>query len=152
MLFQLKEWNKLSETPWKRKYTFLPTRYASLREVPAYERFTRERFLRCLDLYLAPRAIKMRLTIAPHELVPALPSPRALQPFPTVQALCLRGHAGMVRGADFDPAGQYVVSGGDDGTVKGQEFHFTPHCFCDYIKLKPPSFFFIIKNNALIIS
>lgn len=66
MALQLKEWNKLSETPWKRKYTFLPTRHASLRAVPAYERFTRERFLRCLDLYLAPRAIKMRVRTAPH--------------------------------------------------------------------------------------
>ncbi|KAJ8719903.1 hypothetical protein PYW07_011946 [Mythimna separata] len=115
---ELKEWNKLSETPWKRKYTFLPTRYASLREVPAYERFTRERFLRCLDLYLAPRAIKMRLTIGPDDLVPKLPAPRDLQPFPTAEALCLRGHAGLVRSADFDPSGQYIVSGGDDATVK----------------------------------
>lgn len=63
-VIQLKEWNKLSETPWKRKYTFLPTAHASLRHVPAYERFTRERFLRCLDLYLAPRAIKMRVGTA----------------------------------------------------------------------------------------
>lgn len=59
----MKEWDKLSETPWKRKYTFLPTRHSSLRAVPAYERYTRERFLRCLDLYLAPRAIKMRVSI-----------------------------------------------------------------------------------------
>lgn len=120
-MFQLKEWNKLSEKPWKRKYTFLPTRHASLREVPAYERFTRERFLRCLDLYLAPRAIKMRLTIGPDDLVPKLPAPRELQPFPTGQALCLRGHAGLVRSADFDPSGQYIVSGGDDATVKGKQ-------------------------------
>lgn len=58
----MKEWEKLAETPWKRKYTFLPTRHASLRAVPAYPRFVRERFLRCLDLYLAPRAIKMRVS------------------------------------------------------------------------------------------
>ncbi|KAJ0176349.1 hypothetical protein K1T71_008523 [Dendrolimus kikuchii] len=115
---EMKEWNKLSETPWKRQYTFLPTRHASLRAVPAYERFTRERFLRCLDLYLAPRAIKMRLTISPLDLVPKLPSPRELQPFPTGEALALRGHAALVRSADFDPSGQYVVSGSDDGTLK----------------------------------
>ncbi|CAB3227985.1 unnamed protein product [Arctia plantaginis] len=115
---ELKEWNKLSETPWKRKYTFLPTQYASLRQVPAYERFTRERFLRCLDLYLAPRAIKMRLTISPEDLVPKLPSPRDLQPFPTSESLVMRGHVGLVRSVDFDPAGQYVVSGGDDCTLR----------------------------------
>ncbi|CAH0625188.1 unnamed protein product [Chrysodeixis includens] len=115
---EMKEWDKLSETPWKRKYTFLPTRHASLRAVPAYERFTRERFLRCLDLYLAPRAIKMRLTITANDLVPKLPSPRDLQPFPTTEVLQFKGHTGLVRSVDFDPSGQYIVSGGDDGTVR----------------------------------
>ncbi|XP_013161901.1 PREDICTED: ribosome biogenesis protein BOP1 homolog [Papilio xuthus] len=58
------------------------------------------------------------LTIRPEELVPQLPAPRDLQPFPTGEVLQFRGHAGLVRSADFDPAGQYVVSGGDDGTVR----------------------------------
>ncbi|XP_048483361.1 ribosome biogenesis protein BOP1 homolog [Plutella xylostella] len=115
---ELKEWNKLKETPWKRKYTFLPTQYKALRQVPAYERFIRERFLRCLDLYLAPRAIKMRLTISPEDLVPKLPSPRDLQPFPTKEVLQFKGHANIVRSCDFDPSGQYVVSSSEDGTVK----------------------------------
>lgn len=116
----MKEWNKSAETPWKRKYTFLPTKHAALRVVPAYERFIRERFLRCLDLYLAPRAIKMRLTIRPEELVPQLPAPRDLQPFPTTEALRFDGHTALVRSADFDPSGQYAVSGGDDATVRGE--------------------------------
>ncbi|XP_038212703.1 ribosome biogenesis protein BOP1 homolog [Zerene cesonia] len=115
---EMKEWDKLSETPWKRKHSFLPTRHAALRLVPAYGRFVRERFLRCLDLYLAPRAIKMRLTINAEDLVPKLPSPRDLQPFPTGEVLQLRGHAGLVRAVDFDPSGQYVLSGGDDGTLR----------------------------------
>ncbi|XP_045500058.1 ribosome biogenesis protein BOP1 homolog [Colias croceus] len=115
---EMKEWDKLAETPWKRKYTFLPEAHGSLRAVPAYPRFVRERFLRCLDLYLAPRAIKMRLTINAEELVPKLPSPRDLQPFPTGEVLQLRGHSGLVRAVDFDPSGQYVLSGGDDGTLR----------------------------------
>lgn len=117
---QMKEWNKCAETPWKRKYTFLPTKHAALRVVPAYERFVRERFLRCLDLYLAPRAVKMRLTVRPEELVPRLPAPRDLRPFPAAEALRFAGHTALVRSVDFDPSGQYVVSGGDDGTVRGE--------------------------------
>ncbi|CAK1542850.1 unnamed protein product [Leptosia nina] len=115
---EMKEWEKLKETPWKRKYTFLPTQHGSLREVSAYPRFIRERFLRCLDLYLAPRAIKMRLTIDAQDLVPKLPSPRDLQPFPTAEALRFEGHEGLVRSIDLDPSGQYLVSGGEDGTLR----------------------------------
>lgn len=60
-----------------------------------------------------------QLTISPEDLVPKLPSPRDLQPFPTSEALVMRGHEGLVRSVDFDPAGQYVVSGGDDCTLRG---------------------------------
>ncbi|CAH0755058.1 unnamed protein product [Diatraea saccharalis] len=140
---EMKEWEKLSATPWLRKYSFLPTRHDSLRAVAAHARYTRERFLRCLDLYLAPRAIAMResinfvhleveleihifdktsqLTIRPEELVPKLPSPRDLQPFPTREALQFRGHAAAVRCLHVHPSGQYLATGSDDRTVKGRE-------------------------------
>lgn len=36
-------------------------RYRSLREVPAYSNFIKERFERCLDLYLCPRQRRMRV-------------------------------------------------------------------------------------------
>lgn len=62
----------------------------------------------------------MRLTIRPEELVPKLPAPRDLQPFPSSEALRFDGHTALVRSADFDPSGQYVVSGGDDATVRGE--------------------------------
>lgn len=108
----------MSSTPWKRKYTFLPTKHDALRHVAAYPRYVRERFLRCLDLYLAPRAIKMRLDIDATDLLPRLPSPRDLQPFPTAEVLCMRGHEGVVRCCGTDPSGQYAVSGSDDCTVR----------------------------------
>lgn len=88
---ELKQWNKLKNAPWKRKLHFIPEKYDSLRKVPAYPRFIKERFLRCLDLYLCPRAIKMKLNIEPESLVPKLPSPKDLQPFPTVLAIEYKG-------------------------------------------------------------
>ncbi|KAJ8975646.1 hypothetical protein NQ317_012984 [Molorchus minor] len=115
---ELKEWNKLKTAPWKRKLHFVPEKYDSLRKVPAYPRFIKERFLRCLDLYLCPRAIKMKLSIEPESLVPKLPSPKDLQPFPTILSVEYKGHTDMVRSISTDRTGQYLVSGSDDCTVK----------------------------------
>lgn len=115
---ELKEWNKLKTTPWKRKLHFIPQKYNSLREVPAYSRYIKERFQRCLDLYLCPRALKMRLTIEPEALVPQLPSPKDLQPFPTTMFMVFKGHTDMVRSITAEPSGQFIASGGDDMLLK----------------------------------
>ncbi|KAL6256541.1 hypothetical protein P5V15_012651 [Pogonomyrmex californicus] len=115
---ELKEWNKLKATPWKRKLHFIPQKYSSLREVPAYPRYIKERFQRCLDLYLCSRSLKMRLTIEPEVLVPQLPSPKDLQPFPTTMFMVFKGHTDMVRSITVEPEGQFIASGGDDMFLK----------------------------------
>ncbi|KAJ1453519.1 NUC169 domain-containing protein [Pelagophyceae sp. CCMP2097] len=61
---------------------FVPRKHSSLRAVPAYEGYVKDRFERCLDLYLCPRAFKRRLNIDPESLVPQLPKPAELKPFP----------------------------------------------------------------------
>ncbi len=122
-----KRWEELAEEPYKRRLQFVPAKYDSLRKVPAYPNFIKERFERCLDLHLAPRARKMRLTIQPEDLVPQLPKPKDLQPFPTACALTYRGHANMVRSISIDPTGQFLASGSDDGTVKVWEIQ-TGYC------------------------
>ncbi|XKL68637.1 hypothetical protein PGB90_006406 [Kerria lacca] len=115
---ELREWEKQAETPWKRKLHFIPQKYSSLLEVPIYTDFLKERFTRCLDLYLCPRARKMRLTIEPEDLLPKLPSPRDLQPFPSVMSVVYKGHTDMIRCMSIDPIGQYLISGSDDMSVK----------------------------------
>lgn len=115
---ELKEWNKLKMTPWKRKLHFIPQKYNSLLQVPAYSRFIKERFQRCLDLYLCPRAFKMKLMIEPEALVPQLPSPKDLQPFPTTMSMVFEGHTDMIRSITTEPKGQFIASGGDDMLLK----------------------------------
>ncbi|XP_015126558.1 ribosome biogenesis protein BOP1 homolog [Diachasma alloeum] len=115
---ELKQWNKLKMTPWKRKLHFIPQKFKSLREVPAYPKYIKERFQRCLDLYLCPRALKMKLTIDPEVLVPQLPSPRDLQPFPTTMSMVYKGHTDMVRSITTQERGQYFASGGDDMNLR----------------------------------
>lgn len=103
------------QDPIDRKLPFIPKKYPSLRQVPAFSRFIHERFERCLDLYLCPRQRKMRVTflslptcrwscpvgvlfydflffcvqvnVNPEDLIPKLPKPKDLQPFPTTQSL-----------------------------------------------------------------
>lgn len=111
----------------ERKKTF----FDSLRSVPAYADFVRERFERCLDLYLCPRAKKR----TPHvddaaTLLPDLPAPQDLRPFPRRLAARLRdagssaasGDAAAsslppLRGVALDPRGQWVAAAGDAGVV-----------------------------------
>ncbi|KFA47625.1 hypothetical protein S40293_07682 [Stachybotrys chartarum IBT 40293] len=107
-----------STDPEDREKDYLPARFDSLRKVPGYGEFVKERFERCLDLYLAPRIRKNRLNIDPDSLLPKLPSPQSLKPFPTLCQTIFRGHEGRVRTASFSPDGEWVASGGDDGTVR----------------------------------
>ncbi|KAL2011775.1 hypothetical protein VTN00DRAFT_4493 [Thermoascus crustaceus] len=104
--------------PEDREREFLPTDYGSLRKVPGYENFVKEKFERCLDLYLAPRVRRSKLNIDPESLLPKLPNPEELKPFPTTCATIFRGHKGRVRTLAVDPSGIWLASGGDDGTVR----------------------------------
>jgi len=101
-----------------RETDFLPKDYAALRKVPGYETFVKERFERSLDLYLAPRIRRNRLNIDPESLLPKLPNPEELKPFPTTCAAIFRGQEGRVRCVSIDPNGIFVASGGDDGYVR----------------------------------
>lgn len=111
-----REWEKADEED--REKDFLPADHTALRKVPGYGRFVKEKFERCLDLYLAPRVRHTKLNIDPESLLPKLPNPDDLRPFPSNQATIFRGHEGRVRSVSIDPSGQFLATGGDDGTAR----------------------------------
>ena len=111
-----KEWEEADEED--RKTPFLPRDHSSLRKVGAYAHFVKDVFERCLDLYLAPRVRRSKLNIDPESLLPKLPSVEELRPFPSVSSSIFRGHGGRVRSLDVDPSGQWVATGGEDGTIR----------------------------------
>ncbi|KAI0134010.1 BOP1NT domain-containing protein [Xylariales sp. AK1849] len=109
-------WDQTDEED--RAKDYLPVRYNSLRQVPGWDKAVKDRFERCLDLYLAPRVQKNRLNIDPSSLLPKLPRAEELRPFPTVCQTLFLGHKGRVRSLHIDPSGLYLASGGDDGIVR----------------------------------
>jgi hypothetical protein len=56
--------------------------------------------------------------IDPKTLVPKLPKPQDLQPFPQTLAMRFSGHTGRVRCISAHPSGQWLASSSDDGTVR----------------------------------
>ncbi|SPO29072.1 related to ERB1 - Protein required for maturation of the 25S and 5.8S ribosomal RNAs [Ustilago trichophora] len=113
-----KEWNEAD--PEDRKQNYLPAKNDSLRHVGAYQNFVQERFERCLDLYLAPRMMRKKLDIHnPENLLPKLPSPKELRPFPTTTSVVYaHPDGGRVRCLSVDPTGNWLVTGGDDGRAR----------------------------------
>ncbi|GMI41444.1 hypothetical protein TrCOL_g11646 [Triparma columacea] len=120
---ELKKWDELDVED--RPYGLLvPKKHPNLRSVGAYEHAVRERFERCLDLYLAPREMKRRLNIDPESLVPQLPKARDLKPYPTVR--CMKyvtpsmedGTMPKIRALSVSPDGQWLATGAEDGFVR----------------------------------
>jgi ribosome biogenesis protein ERB1 len=108
------EWE--ATDPEDRERDYLPQKYSSLRLVPAYDQFVKERFNRQLDLYLAPRIQRKKLNIDPNSLVPKLPSPNSLKPFPNYKALKF-SHGTRARCISVSPDGCWVASGDEEGVV-----------------------------------
>lgn len=92
---EIKEWNE--SHPEDREKNYLPQKFDNLRRVPVYEKLIRERFERCLDLYLAPRVRKRKVHVDPDSLLPELPPPSSLRPFPSFPNIYYRGHKNRVR-------------------------------------------------------
>lgn len=121
------------------KRHFLPQQFPNLRSVPAYAPFVKERFDRCLDLYLCPRVRRMKADVDPEDLIPKLPRPKELQPFPSQLAIIFKGHEDVVRSISIEPFGQFVASGSDDKTVKIWEV-LTGRCFKTFTFDEPVTF------------
>jgi ribosome biogenesis protein ERB1 len=118
----LKEWEDM-EVKDRPHGLLIPKKFKNLRSVGAYEHAVRERFERCLDLYLCPRVMKRRLNIDPESLVPSLPKASDLRPFPTSKCIEFEtpydsGSPPMIRCLTVSPDGQFLASGASDGYVR----------------------------------
>lgn len=118
-LFDEEEEEEFKNTPIEeRRENFIPQKFNSLREVPSYKAFHKERFERCLDLYLRARARRKKPPIDLSTLVSHLPKPSELKPYPSQEAFQFNGHKDKVRTISVDPTGQWLVSGSDDKQIR----------------------------------
>ena len=86
---ELKAWEEAD--PEDRETNYIPKKFDSLRKVEANDLLIRERFERSLDLYLCPRARVKKLNVNPEALIPELPKPSDLRPFPTSSNIIYKG-------------------------------------------------------------
>lgn len=83
-----------------------------------YEDLVREHFERCLDLYMCPRMTRKKMNVTdPNTLIPELPSPNDLKPFPTSVSIEYKFHKSCVRSISVSPCGRYLASGDEDHNV-----------------------------------
>ena len=94
---------------------YLPQKFEALRKVPLYADLIKEHFERCLDLYLCPRLLRKKANLTdPTKLIPELPSPNDLKPFPTQVSIEFVFHRSTVRSIAVSPNGMWLASGDDE--------------------------------------
>eukprot|EP00756_Hemistasia_phaeocysticola_P010553 Hpha_TRINITY_DN15029_c5_g12::TRINITY_DN15029_c5_g12_i1::g.125587::m.125587/K14824/ERB1, BOP1; ribosome biogenesis protein ERB1 len=93
---------------------FVPQKFDALRKVPFYKNTLRERYQRCLDLFMFTRKKKSKVNIKPESLLPDLPRPDELKPFPQKLGFVYTGHTGPTRWVAPNPSGEYIATACDD--------------------------------------
>lgn len=102
----------------EKPYNFVPQKFESLRKVPLYQDLVREHFERCLDLYMCPRMTRKKTQVAdPNMLIPELPSPNDLKPFPVKVSIDFTFHKTCVRSIAISPDGRFLASGDEDSNL-----------------------------------
>jgi len=110
------KWEKAEKED--REQNYIPNKVDALRKVPFYQNLIKEHFERCLDLYLCPRLMKKKINVEdPNALIPDLPSPEDLKPFPTQVSIDFKYHDTCVRSISISPNGLYLASGDEDGNL-----------------------------------
>eukprot|EP01061_Rhynchopus_euleeides_P002199 TRINITY_DN11693_c1_g1_i1.p1 TRINITY_DN11693_c1_g1~~TRINITY_DN11693_c1_g1_i1.p1 ORF type:complete len:787 (+),score=337.41 TRINITY_DN11693_c1_g1_i1:39-2363(+) len=93
---------------------YIAQKFDALRHVPFYRNALRERYQRCLDLFSFTRKKKEKVVIDPDSLLPDLPKPEELRPYPQRLGFVYKGHTGPVRRVSVNHNGQYLATACDD--------------------------------------
>jgi len=112
---ELKEWQEQDSS--EKRITYVPQKYSALRRIMPYEKLSNDVFERCVELYLCPRLIRKKMRVDPNALIPKLPDPKELKPFPTFEAIEYKGHMAKIVAMTVDSNGLYLASGDETGVA-----------------------------------
>ena len=87
-----------------------------LRRIPRYDNLIEEELERCCDLFLSARTIRKKLDLKENDILPDLPKPEELRPFPTKECMTYKGHESSIRDICCDPNGNVLISA-DNGNL-----------------------------------
>lgn len=115
---EIEKWKSLKERAPKSAKKWVPMLHSCLRHISSYPHLIQERFSRCLNLYLCPRVLKNKLQIDPDSLLPKLPNPKDLRPYPTTYSTnYLSASDSKNTCSCFDPTGHWIATGSNQGTL-----------------------------------
>ena len=81
-----------------------------LRKIPRYENLLEEEMERLVDLFLSSRTIKKKTEIKEKDLLPDLPKPEELKPFPSKEIIIYKGHESSIRALCVNEEGNVIIS------------------------------------------
>lgn len=89
----------------------------ALRKIPKYNKLLEENFERLCDLVMSSRFVKKKTNIKIEDILPTLPKPEELKPFPTKENILYRGHDSTVTAMICDPTGKFLISADNGGFI-----------------------------------
>ena len=95
----------------------------TLRQMCSYERFMKERFERCLDLYLCPRSNRNKLKMIPDDLLLNVPSRETLKPYPEILSQEYHSPATKVNAISVHHSGELLACSTSSGRIIIWEVH-----------------------------
>lgn len=98
-------------------YNFNNEGEISLRRVSRYEKLVEEQYERLLDIFQSARVIKKKQDISEKDILPEVPDPKDLKPFPTKDNIIHKSHGTSINTLCVESSGDYVFSGDIGGFV-----------------------------------
>ena len=90
---------------------------ATLRKIPRYEKLIEDQYDRLNDIYQSVRVIRKKQELNENDILPSVPSPEELKPFPTKDNITHKNHGTVIEAIAVDQSGDFVFTGDTAGFI-----------------------------------